>query len=87
MRILNGKKSKYYDSALADFENARRCFEKAGLTTEWKRTVAKVNVQHHRKTGFMPGFEKIVQGSGPSTQPSFIELAKARWGSRQAKDG
>ncbi len=87
MRILNGKKSKYYDAALADFENARRCFEKAGLTTEWKRTAAKVSAQHHRKKGFMPGFEEIVRGSGPSTQPSFLERAKARWGGRQAKNG
>ena len=30
MRILNAKKSKYYDAALSNFEDAKRCYEKAG---------------------------------------------------------
>src|SRR5947209_1069935 len=31
MRIINGSKSKYYDEALSNFKEARRCYEKAGL--------------------------------------------------------
>ena len=31
MRILKAKKSKYYDAALVNFEDARRCYERAGL--------------------------------------------------------
>jgi hypothetical protein len=31
MRIVNAKRSKYYDAALSNFERARRCFQKAGL--------------------------------------------------------
>jgi len=81
MRVVNAKKSKYYDAALSNFERARRCFEKAGLTANWQRVVSKVRSEHHRKTGFMAGFEEIVAGAGPSEKPSFLERAKARWGS------
>jgi len=80
MRIVSAKKSKCYDAALANFERARRCFEKAGLSAEWEKTVHQVRAEHRRKTGFMPGFEEIVAGSGPSQKPSFLARAKARWG-------
>jgi len=30
MRIINAKKSKYYNAALENFEQARRCYERAG---------------------------------------------------------
>jgi tetratricopeptide (TPR) repeat protein len=83
MRVVNAKKSKYYDAALSNFERARRCFEKAGLHADWQRIVEKVRSEHHRKTGFMPGFEEIVAGSGPTEKPSFLERAKTRWGARQ----
>jgi hypothetical protein len=38
---------------------------KAGLEIDWEHAVAQVRDQHHRKTGFMPGFERIVTGSEP----------------------
>jgi hypothetical protein len=79
MRIVNAKKSKYYDAALSNFERARRCFERAGLAVEWQRVVNKVRSDHQRKMGFMAGFEEIVAGSGPSQRPSFLQRAKARW--------
>ena len=80
MRVVNAKKSKYYDAALSNFERARCCFEKAGLVADWQRIVEKVRSEHHRKTGFMLGFEEIVAGSGPTEKPSFLERAKRRWG-------
>jgi hypothetical protein len=87
MRIVNAKKSKYYAAALSNFERAMRSYEKAGLTAEWKKTVSRVRAEHHRKTGFMSGFEDLVAGSGPSDRPSFLERAKARWGkSLEAED-
>jgi len=86
MRVVNAKKSKYYDAALSNFERARCCFEKAGLVADWQRIVEKVRSEHHRKTGFMFGFEEVVAGSGPTGKPSFLERAKTRWGARQAKD-
>jgi len=86
LRIVNAKKSKYYDAALSNFERARRCFEKADLVGEWQRMVEKVRSQDQRKTGFISGFEEIVAGSGPSQRPSFLQRAKARWapGGRKA---
>jgi len=87
IRVVKAKKSKYYDAALSNFERARRCFEKAGRIADWPRVVSRVRSEHHRKTGFMPRFEELVAGSGPSEQPSFLERAKARWGSRLSGSG
>jgi hypothetical protein len=85
MRIVNAKKSKYYDAALANFESAKRCYERAGLASDWEKTVCRVRADHHRKAGFMAGFEALIAGSGPSTRPSFLERAKVRW-SRQRSE-
>jgi uncharacterized Zn finger protein len=79
LRILKAKKSKYYGAALANFEDARRCYERAGLGATWEALVREVRAEHHRKTGFMAGFEEVVAGGGPSAKPSFLERAKARW--------
>lgn len=79
MRIIKAKKSKYYDAALRNFERAQGCFERAGLLAEWEKTVAEVRADHRRKSNFMPGFEALVAGRGPSREPSFLERAKARW--------
>jgi hypothetical protein len=86
MRIVNARKSKYYDAALSNFENAKRCFERAGLIAAWEKTVIQVRADHHRKAGFMSGFEGLVAGTGPNDEPSFLERAKARWIGRQRRD-
>jgi len=86
MRIVNAKKSKYYDAALENFDCARRCYKRAGLIAEWEETVRQVRAAHHRKTGFITGFEALAAGSGPGDQPSFLERAKARWGGRRGRD-
>ncbi len=86
MRIVNARKSKYYDVALSNFENAKRCFERAGLIAAWEKTVIQVRADHHRKAGFMSGFEGLVAGTGPSDEPSFLERAKVRWIGRQRRD-
>ncbi len=67
MRILKAKKSKYYEIALGHYENAKHCYERAGLAIEWEELVRQVRAEHHRKTGFMPGFDDLVAGAGPST--------------------
>jgi tetratricopeptide (TPR) repeat protein len=79
MRILNAKKSKYYDAALSNFQDAKRCYERAGLAGDWQAVVAEVRQAHYRKVGFMDGFEKLVAGHGPSDEPSFLERARTRW--------
>jgi len=79
LRIVNAKKSKYYDAALSNFERAKRCFERAGQEDEWSETVRQVRANHARKSSFMPGFERLVGGAGPSDEPSFLDHAKTRW--------
>ena len=86
MRIVDAKKSKYYRAALSSFERTKRGFERAGLISEWEKTVSPVRTHHHRKTGFMSGFEDLVAGTVPDQAPSFRERAKARWGGRQRRD-
>ncbi len=79
MRVVKAKKSKHYGAALSNFVRTRRCFENAGHVADWQRVVEKVRSEHHRKTGFMSGFEEIVAGSGSGGKPSFLKRAKARW--------
>src|ERR1017187_1991039 len=83
MRIVDGGKSKYYDAAVSNFERAKRCYVRAGLVAEWEETVRHVRSAHHRKTGFMPGFEAVATGAGHKEQRSFLERAKARWDGRR----
>lgn len=79
MRILQSKKSKYYAAALSHFEDASQCYRRAGMDHRWDAVVAEVRQAHHRKVGFMPGFERLVTGRGPSKEPSFLERARNRW--------
>ena len=80
MRILKRKKSKYYREALSDFENAKRCYERAGLNSVWLDLVRDIRSEHFRKQGFMAEFEVLVAGKKSGSQPSFLERAKARDG-------
>ena len=78
LRILDAKKSKYYDVALAHFEGARRCFRKAGMEIEWEDLVRNVRDEHARKTGFMPRFEELLSRGSAPREPSFLEKARRR---------
>ena len=80
LRIINAKKSRYYSAALSNFKHAKHCYEKAGLKTAWLELVEDVRARHSRKYSFMPGFEQVVEGKGPDTKPSFMDLAKKRAG-------
>ncbi|MDT8319273.1 MAG: hypothetical protein RQ826_01965 [Xanthomonadales bacterium] len=85
LRIVNAGKSRYYDAALANFERAWHCFERAGQEDEWSETVCQVRADHYRKSSFMPGFERLAEGVGPSDEPTFLKLAKARWKAKEWK--
>ena len=78
-RIVGAGKSKYYQAALRNFERAKRCYATAGREPEWERVVSEVRARHRRKHGFMPGFERVANGTGPEPTPPFLERAKARW--------
>jgi hypothetical protein len=43
LRIVDAKKSKYYDAALSNFERARVCYQRAELATEWEKIVRQVS--------------------------------------------
>jgi hypothetical protein len=83
---LKAKKSKYYAAALRNLERAKRCYETAGLASEWQRLVEEIRTGHRRKTGFVSVFLGMVEGSGSRSKPSFLERAKARWSKRQTED-
>ena len=79
MRILKAGKSKYYGAALRYFEHAKRCYQQAGQSAQWRQVIDEVYAQHSRKTSFLPGFDEVVTGTGPAPQPSFLDQAKTRW--------
>ncbi len=79
MRIVNAGKSKYYEAALRNFERAKHCYARARLEADWQHLVDDVRANHGRKYGFMPRFEQLVSGAGPSQEPPFLERAKTRW--------
>ena len=86
MRILNAKKSKYYDSALSHFEQARRCYKKAGVDLAWEELVEEIQQTHYRKSAIMPGFEQLIQGKKPYAKSSFLDRTKRRkrsWAQRK----
>lgn len=82
IRILDAKKSKYYDAALANFERARDCFQRAGMVAEWEETVRRVRAAHYRKTGFIGEFQALAAGAKRRERQSFLERAKERWNER-----
>ena len=86
VRILFAAKSKYYYAALANLEEARRCYQAAGLDERWRELVTEIRRDHHRKSGFMPGFEAIVAGKRARVEPSFLDRARTQW-ARKATAG
>lgn len=82
MRIVDAGKSRYYYEALSNLEKAKSCYESAGLDAQWQALAAEIRREHHRKSGFMPGFERVVRDAGPSKEPSFLDRARERWASR-----
>jgi len=81
VRILESKKSKYYDAALRNFTDARACYERAGLPQAWDALVAEVRGEHRRKVAFIPDFERLVAGRVQGEELPFLERARRRWSS------
>lgn len=85
MRIVNASKSRYYDAAVSNFENAKRCYARAGLAAEWEQTVRHLQAVHRRKTGFLSRLEAMIAGAKPSRAPSFLDRAKTRWDEKRER--
>jgi len=80
LRIVNAKKSKYYDAALGNFERARDCYAAAEQQEVWEALVTEVRREHGRTYSFMPGFERVAEGGrAVEPRPSFLERARSRW--------
>ena len=78
LRIVEGKKSKYYDAALWNLETARKLLLRESRDQEWNVLATEIRENHRRKSSFMPGFERL--DAGPSTRKaSFRERTKQRW--------
>jgi hypothetical protein len=78
LRIVEAKKSRYYGAALGNLEKARKIMLKHGRDEEWEALAGEIRERHRRKTGFMSGFERLVDGR-PMEGPSFVERARKRW--------
>lgn len=72
--ILDHKKSKAYHHAHDYFHQAKTLFEMAGKKEIWLQWVKNIRCEHRLKSGFMPGFEKIVSGTDSIQTPSFMDL-------------
>ena len=46
--------------------------------------MADVYTEHGGLRLFLPGFEALLGGSGPSDEPSFLDRAKQRWSARHS---
>jgi tetratricopeptide (TPR) repeat protein len=79
MRILESKKSKYYQSALNHLASAMQLYSTGKGQNDWASLVEEIQSLHGRKKSFMYSFEKILNGKN-SKEPSFLEKAKKRWG-------
>jgi hypothetical protein len=64
-----------------NFEQTKKCYEKGILDEKWGDLVQLVREEHHRKSSFMPGFERGVAGES-TTGPSFAERARRQWAKR-----
>jgi uncharacterized Zn finger protein len=79
LRILNQRKSKYYDAAIRHLEKARQLCETLGQPREWTAIVEIIGREHSRKTSFMPGFRRLLAGETEISRLPFAEKARARW--------
>ena len=77
MSVLKAGKSKHYPAALGHFEEAKRCYERAGHPEAWEKLVEKTRTEHSRKTGFLESLQQI--GKRAKAEPSFLERARSRW--------
>jgi uncharacterized Zn finger protein len=75
-RIVDEGKSQYYFAALSNIRKAKNCCQCAGLDTQWQALVAEIRRKHHRKSGLMPGFERIAGGAQPRKSRTFRAVSR-----------
>jgi hypothetical protein len=65
---------------------ARSCYQRAGLDAQWQALIAEIRREHRRKSSFMPGFERIVGGTRPGKEPSFLDSGARELGKQDEPD-
>jgi uncharacterized Zn finger protein len=78
VRIVNSKKSKYYDVACEHFEKTKELYQKIGQEKEWEKLAKNILSEHSRKSSFIAGFNDVVSNA-KKTKLSFAERAIQRW--------
>ena len=78
MRILESKKSKYYEAAQSHFQKAKKLYEASSSQELWDQLVKLVRKEHRLKRGFIQDFELIVNGVAPKKNPSFQQKIQGR---------
>lgn len=73
MRIVENKKSKYYDKAAEYLYLAKQLYCQNGQAKEWDKIVNTILVEHKRKSGFMAEFNNVLNDQPPRRVPSFQE--------------
>ena len=76
---MEAGKSRHYHAALDHLASAQKLLHNEGRSEEWAKLVIDVRERHGRKSGFMPGFERIVEGHGTRREPSFLDRARKTW--------
>ncbi len=77
-RILNSKKSRYYNFALEHFSNVKEIYEKNNLCNEWEKVCRRIAEQHSRKSSFIGEFKNLASGKGLRRKPEFMERIQSR---------
>lgn len=57
---------------------AGQCYRTAGLDPVWDALVNEIRLTLRRKSAFMPGFERLVQGDKPNAKLSFLDRTKRK---------
>ena len=78
LRILDQKKSKYYDAAIRHLEKTKQLYEALGQPKKWAAIVEIIERDHSRKSSFMPLFRDLLVGNKPES-PDFVQRARNRW--------
>jgi hypothetical protein len=79
-RIVNAGKSKYYDAALSNFEEAKSCYVRAGIGTGMGTPGGETSARYTTASMALSGASRrLVAVRGPSKEPSFLARARSRW--------
>ena len=74
LRVLEAKKSKYYDAALGNLAKARKLLLKEGQDQDWAALAGEIRAGHSRKTSFVSRLDRLSE-----REPTFLERARKRW--------